>query len=183
MKKTIYFLLALIFLFSIHDNLFGQTNHVHNSNVQPILNIQKTVDLDSLQGYDENEARQHANLGNVLGLDLENFLCYTKRNFINKKYNLTLGNNRASNPTVQSPCTNVDFETGTTAGWTTTGDAVITSGAALDPYGNFPEVCPGGSFSLKLGLIKLKQIDFHTRKILNSLTQLHIKILETSSQL
>ncbi|MES2411394.1 MAG: PKD domain-containing protein, partial [Bacteroidota bacterium] len=52
---------------------------------------------------------------------------------------------------MQAPCTNIDFETGTTAGWTTTGDAVIRSGAGTDPFGGFPVVAPGGAFSLQLG--------------------------------
>ena len=45
------------------------------------------------------------------------------------------------------------------------------------------QISSKGSFSLKLDLIKLKQTDFLTRKILNSHTQEYIKILETSSQL
>jgi gliding motility-associated-like protein len=68
--------------------------------------------------------------------------------------------------TAGASCTNVDFEDGTLNGWngTTglnpgccaspgfiTGRQTITSGAGLDVCGGFPVVCPGGSYSLKLG--------------------------------
>jgi len=66
------------------------------------------------------------------------------------------------------PCPpNLDFETGTfqlwslaigqfAGAWTVSGPVVdrhtITSGAGVDPYGNFPEVAPGGgTYSLRLG--------------------------------
>lgn len=67
------------------------------------------------------------------------------------------------------PCNNVDFETGTFAGWTRStgynplanpvgccaspnGDQAIVSGSGIDPFGGFPVVCPnGGNYSLKLG--------------------------------
>ncbi|MDI1353523.1 MAG: PKD domain-containing protein [bacterium] len=73
---------------------------------------------------------------------------------------------------VNGPCTNIDFESGLLTGWTPSwgfnpnatnpayvpaccptpgGSQVIVSGPGLDPYGGFPVVFPGGSFSLKLG--------------------------------
>jgi gliding motility-associated-like protein len=65
-------------------------------------------------------------------------------------------------------CTNVDFEQGNMSGWVTStgynpvyiasgccpspgGAQLITAGAGLDPCGGFPVVCPGGTYSLKLG--------------------------------
>jgi gliding motility-associated-like protein len=63
-------------------------------------------------------------------------------------------------------CNNVDFETGDFTGWTgttglnpgcclapgiITGRQTIMSGAGLDACGGFPVVCPGGSYSVKLG--------------------------------
>ncbi|MBC7694728.1 MAG: PKD domain-containing protein [Burkholderiales bacterium] len=154
---SIFGFIALIFFSKLI--LIGQSNHSHShksvkkNNSSSALVFQKTFDLDSLQGYNENEAMQHANVGNVLGLDLESFLSYTKRNFINKKYKLNnfSAKSQGQNPVPQSPCTNIDFETGSATGWTVSGDVTTTSGAAMDPYGNFPKVCPGGSFSLKLG--------------------------------
>jgi gliding motility-associated-like protein len=76
----------------------------------------------------------------------------------------------SSNATAAGPCTNIDFEQGTIAGWTVsagwnpivntsgccsttnTADYAIVTGAGIDPFGGFPVVYPGGgSFSLKLG--------------------------------
>jgi len=68
------------------------------------------------------------------------------------------------------PCTNIDFESGTMTGWVRStgynpltnaigccpnpnGDQTIMTGAGTDPYGNFPVVYPGGSFSLRLGSV------------------------------
>src|ERR1043166_2443626 len=73
--------------------------------------------------------------------------------------------------TVQAlTCNNVDFELGSTSGWTLTNGYhpnstitpaccpsagavnAITSGAGTDPFGGFPVVYPGGgAFSLRLG--------------------------------
>ncbi|MGZ3903573.1 MAG: PKD domain-containing protein [Bacteroidia bacterium] len=71
-------------------------------------------------------------------------------------------------PSIQASCTNVDFEQGSMAGWTQStgfnpqyaasgccpnpgGAQSITSGAGVDPCGGFPVVCPGGTYSVKLG--------------------------------
>ena len=50
----------------------------------------------------------------------------------------------------QAACSNMDFESGTTSGWTLTGDYKIVS-TGNDVYGGFPRSCPGGKYSLKLG--------------------------------
>lgn len=74
-----------------------------------------------------------------------NYLNYLTNNANNKG---TVGN------TYQGPqpagCNNVDFEANNTSGWTVTGDFAVTSGAGLDPFGNFPVVFPGGLHSLQL---------------------------------
>ncbi|MGZ3864783.1 MAG: PKD domain-containing protein [Bacteroidia bacterium] len=71
-------------------------------------------------------------------------------------------------PSTQASCTNVDFEQGNLGGWTSStgynpqyissgccpspgGAQAITTGAGVDPCGGFPVVCPGGTYSLKLG--------------------------------
>lgn len=71
-------------------------------------------------------------------------------------------------PVFAGPCINIDFEGGSTNGWTTSsgfhpgfnpqgccptpgGQQLVTSGAGVDPAGGFPIVAPGGSFSLRLG--------------------------------
>ncbi len=65
---------------------------------------------------------------------------------------LKLFRQKEANATVQAACTNLDFETGTTSGWTTTGNTLITTTAmGNDVYGGFPKVFPGGSYSLRLG--------------------------------
>ena len=70
--------------------------------------------------------------------------------------------------TVVTGCNNIDFEAGSATGWTLTSGfhpnssntptCCPTSGAqnlivnsGVDPYGGFPRVFPGGSFSLRLG--------------------------------
>ena len=81
-----------------------------------------------------------------------------------------------STSSVQPQCTNMDFELGDFTGWNgSVGNITcgvpnapfpvfnsacgsipssqhrVMSGAGLDPCGNFPVVCPGGSFSVRLG--------------------------------
>lgn len=53
-------------------------------------------------------------------------------------------------PTIQAACSNLDFETGTTSSWTTSGNVAIVS-AGTDFYGGFPLSAPGGTYSVKLG--------------------------------
>jgi gliding motility-associated-like protein len=72
------------------------------------------------------------------------------------------------NSVYAGPCTNIDFESGTMTGWVRStgynpltnalgccpnanGDQTIMTGTGTDPYGGFPVVYPGGSFSLRLG--------------------------------
>lgn len=77
----------------------------------------------------------------------------------------------SQNSIFAGPCTNIDFESGTMAGWVRSrgfnpltntigccpnpnGDQTIMTGAGTDPYGNFPVVFPGGgNFSLRLGSV------------------------------
>lgn len=79
----------------------------------------------------------------------ENYLQTVQRNFIKRKYNLVSEKIFESSSVATSTCGNIDFEDGSTAGWTITGDFKVMS-AGLDPFGNFPVVCPGGNFSLRL---------------------------------
>ncbi len=48
----------------------------------------------------------------------------------------------------QSPCFNMDFETGTLAGWNYSGDVSIIPAGGNDPYGNFPQTV--GNFSVQI---------------------------------
>lgn len=47
-------------------------------------------------------------------------------------------------------CYGIDFETGTLAGWITSGNVSVVS-AGTDIYGGFPLSAPGGNFSVKVG--------------------------------
>jgi gliding motility-associated-like protein len=83
-------------------------------------------------------------------------------------------------PPIQPSCTNMDFETGDFTGWYGTIGQVtcgvtnaphpvynqvsigapsaqhtIMTGPGLDPCGNFPVVCPGGTFSVRLGEVQI----------------------------
>ncbi len=74
------------------------------------------------------------------------------------------------NSTLAGNCINIDFESGNLSNWVATkgynplytgntsgcclnpgGQQAIMSGAGLDPAGGFPVVCPGGTYSLRLG--------------------------------
>src|SRR4051812_33666792 len=86
-------------------------------------------------------------------------------------YNFSSTNSKGksqNNTTLAGPCTNIDFEAGNMSGWTrssgfhpgynatgccpnTNGQQVIMTGTGVDPYGGFPVVFPGGSFSVRLG--------------------------------
>ena len=150
MKKT-YPALLILFL------LFASTKFYSQSNTS------RTGVIDSLAGFNYNGALEHAN---EMKTDKEKafFLNYAKRTYKITKYNLYPQKNTNSNTdgytaksgnnsTYQGPqpagCSNIDFESGNTTGWTVTGDnAIVTSGT--DPYGGFPKVYPGGTASLKL---------------------------------
>src|SRR5581483_1497442 len=83
-----------------------------------------------------------------------------KKNFLERKYNLDrpdlshLAKGAPSSPAALNCATdNFDFEQGSLAGWTTSGNCGLMS-SGTDPYGGFPNVCPlagaGNSYSLKL---------------------------------
>ncbi len=74
----------------------------------------------------------------------------------------------AQPPSPMASCANVDFEQGNLSAWSVStgynpryissgccpaagGAQVITTGTGVDPCGGFPVVCPGGTYSLKLG--------------------------------
>ncbi len=124
--------------------------------------------IDSLEGFDENHAREH--IKHVVDpKEQEKFLEQIKRNWIIRKYNLRPYQNHPENAslglntsklsgenistlqgTQPAGCNNIDFESGTTTGWTTTGMTQIVN-SGIDPYGGFPRVYPGGNYSLKIG--------------------------------
>lgn len=97
---------------------------------------------------------------------------------INNGFNYNLTIQEVPEPVLQPSCTNIGYESGSTSGWQGTyghtvkiGDSptespdyspsyygfngidfLVTSGAAIDPYGGFSTVCPGfGTNSLRIG--------------------------------
>ncbi len=105
---------------------------------------------DSLNGFDIKAALSHASHSKT-NLEKSNFLDWAKRQHIKNEYFLNNENNfhhKASGSFMN--CDNIGFESNSLNGWTVNGDAEITSGTALDPFGGFPQVFPGGKHSLKL---------------------------------
>ncbi len=50
----------------------------------------------------------------------------------------------------QNSCYDIDFETATLNGWTTSGNVTMVS-TGTDIYGGFPVSAPGGNYSVKVG--------------------------------
>ncbi len=140
-----------------------------------ICTSQSKNSIDSLAGFDFSGALEHASHAKT-STQKNDMMLHAKRSYIDKKFNVynqnqrTNPNNESShsginnfgsinakppgNGTLQGPqpagCNNVDFEANNTSGWTLTGDFSLTSGVAIDPFGGFPCVFPGGLYSLRL---------------------------------
>lgn len=128
---------------------------------------QKSKGIDSLEGFSHKHAWEHTD--NLKTLEEKNaFYEQIKRNWLKRKYGMlptrttdasgqsTMSNKPigGSNNILQGPqppnCTNIDFESGNTTSWVTSGLTQIVSGAGLDPNCGFPMVYPGGNSSLKI---------------------------------
>ena len=108
---------------------------------------QKTFE-DSLAGFDNIHFKEHLN--NISDKsEIKSRLEIAQRNFIRSKY-YPLPAKTFPLSTSSSTCGNFDFEDGNANGWTIAGDYKIMSGTAVDTFGGFPVVCPGGNFSLRL---------------------------------
>ena len=100
--------------------------------------------------------------------ELPEFIDAQKRDYIRLTYFASAQRVSGQPNTPQQACTNIDFENGSLAGWTSStgynplynpagccltagGAQVITSGTAVDGCGGFPTVVAGGLFSVKLG--------------------------------
>ncbi len=125
-------------------------------------------DADSLIGFDEAAAWQQAEMNSPELWAQQRLVAVLKRNFIDFKYGFKTV---PTNPTVQAPCTNADFETGTLTGWTATqgpnNNSLTMAGCCPNPTsqavivgpGNDPNVGAavpmvppgGGNFACRLG--------------------------------
>jgi gliding motility-associated-like protein len=124
-------------------------------------------DKDSLQGFNEEAAWQQAKANAIEEWRQNRIVAVLKRNYIDFKYGFS---KLAPPPTVQGPCSNPGFETGTTAGWVTSESENYNSqtmlpwsnlantqanvvGVGFDPnISTLPTVpAGGGNFALRLG--------------------------------
>ena len=128
MNKNFTKVLALA-VFSSFLTLKAQQNvkhadhdHDHSALIEQKLNsVQHVFDEDSLRGFHEAAAWQQAGLHGAPEWEQKLQVSFAKRKYINTKYGiLNYGKSGGGDPVVQSPCTNMDFETGTIAGWTIT---------------------------------------------------------------
>ncbi len=118
------------------------------------LCLSQNTQADSLIGFNTKEAIYHASFVKT-EQEKDKFLKIAQRSFIDQKYSLNKNKSGPSELSLNSNlqgnnCANMDFENSTTNGWQIAGDYQITSGLAVDPFGGFPIVYPGGKHSLKL---------------------------------
>jgi gliding motility-associated-like protein len=147
-------LLSLVIFF--HFVSIGQNNNART--VKQLVNNAATTYADSLKGFDLKDGYEHAAHLGKNALETNNFINQAKRTYIDRKYNLdrphipVYGKGAPNSVTaLNCPVDNYDFEQGSVAGWTMSGNYGLMS-AGTDPYGGFPNVCPltPGSTSLKL---------------------------------
>ncbi|MEO8759376.1 MAG: hypothetical protein ABI448_00695, partial [Bacteroidia bacterium] len=147
MKK---FVLALLLLFSL--GIVSQNNLSSNGK-----QLQPQAYLDSLKGFSMDEMNHHLEHFKGTLNERNARIALSKRAYINRKYKLgsygapkaNANRNLGNQSTDAVSCTNIGFESGNTSGWTITGDNALTSGAALDAFGNYPKVF-AGNYSLQL---------------------------------
>jgi gliding motility-associated-like protein len=123
--------------------------------------------IDSLQHFNRSYWLSFISQKQPLQADAAEFMKAQERQYIMDTYYPTQKQSPQP-PTIQQACTNIDFESGNTNGWTlsngfhplfnasgccpTAGGAqTIMTGNGTDPCGGFPVVSPGGLFSIRLG--------------------------------
>lgn len=163
-------LVALFFIsFSSIKAQQNNTNNHHNHSHADEFYLPLQFDKDSLSGFNEEAAWIQAKSNATEDWRQERIVAVLKRNFIDVKYGFA---KLAPLPVVQGPCSNPGFETGTTAGWTTSQSPNNNSqtmlpwsnlantqanvvGVGTDP--NIPALptvpAGGGNFALRLGAI------------------------------
>lgn len=127
----------------------------------------KSTTIDSLLNFDKAYWYHYSAKLNLNNAEQAEFITAQQRAYIRDTY-YPIPQQPAPASQVQAPCTNMDFENGTTNGWKLTtgfhplfnssgccptngGAQVVVTGNGVDPCGGFPVVCPGGNFSLLLG--------------------------------
>jgi gliding motility-associated-like protein len=152
MKTKIYITVVLAVTYIL---CLGQTQKSYNSTI------------DSLQHFNKSYWLSFISQKQPSPTDAAEFIKAQERQYIMDTYYPTQKQSPQP-PTVQQACTNIDFESGNTNGWTlsngfhplfnasgccpTAGGAqTIMTGNGTDPCGGFPVVSPGGLFSIRLG--------------------------------
>ena len=162
-------LLVALFISSVFT-LKAQQNQAHAGHTHEHIDafyLPLDFDKDSLQGFNEVEAWKQAQSSTENETLQKRVLAVLRRNYIDFKYGFS---KPAPLPVVQGPCSNPGFETGTTAGWTTSESPNNNSqtmlpwsnlantqanvvGTGFDP--NVPTLptvpAGGGNFALRLG--------------------------------
>ncbi len=123
-KNSTKVLLALFFssimIVKAQQNL-KDVGHDHSASIeQKLMSFQHDFDVDSLKGFREDAAWEQSRITGAPEWEQKIQVSIAKRRFINTKYGIIKFDDKGVNPSVQSPCTNVDFETGTATGWTIT---------------------------------------------------------------
>jgi gliding motility-associated-like protein len=174
MKNFTKLLLAAVCLMVFQFIGISQTDNHHLHKDANGGNIDKfylplEYDVDSLVGFDEEAAWDQAKMNYSEEWMQKRFVAVLKRNYIDFHYGYQVA--KESDPTVQAPCTNPGFETGTLAGWTALEGsntnsqtmagccAAATTQAVIVGPGNDPNVGAavpmvppgGGNFAVRLG--------------------------------
>ena len=169
MNKSSTKLLVALFFSSVFA-LKAQQNQVHAGHTHEHIDafyLPLDFDKDSLQGFNKAAAWQQAQSSTENETLQKRVLAVLRRNYIDFKYGFS---KPAPLPVVQGPCSNPGFETGTTAGWTTSQSPNNNSqtmlawsnlantqanvvGTGFDPnISTLPTVpAGGGNFALRLG--------------------------------
>ena len=126
-KMKIKFIAILLSVFSL--SLITNTASAQ----APFKYLSYVFPSDSLQGFDEEAAKQEALSRGFFGSEYHVIMYSQKRNFINNKYGYTYGstmgsNAKGSNPVINAaPCVNEDFESSPSTTSTSTVGTIGTS--------------------------------------------------------
>ena len=155
--KNLVYLFSLILMLGYFNKNYSQHLHHHEFSDDslekryPFVNY--TFSSDSLEGFDEDEAKKIAHKADIHdGFEYKFFMYWMKRAYIDKKYQLYENKTAAKNynnlEIQSSACNNEDFEMGNFTGWTVSGSApaIIRTTPFNDPIvGTIPHSPLGGT--------------------------------------